>query len=465
MPRQNNNTSSSTSGSAKPKARRRRQRQAPRLSSDAASSADDGIYAPARHLRLRASDENSNKLRAVSARLPPDPPPPCLAPSRDFLADLAAVLVFMGAILFFLAVVPVLIVAAVLVLHAQWTLPVVFAYAVYVRLFDWCSPVRGGWRDTASLLGRTITDSPLWRFYRRYFSATLVRTAPLPPSRNYIFCAHPHGVYCLGHFANIITNRAHFQDLFPGIVVKSATLPVNFWIPIWREVMLAIGFVSCERAAIQAVLARPTFSPSFSLDFGFRERKTSNDGIPRRDSGVDCRDPWILKETLDSESTSSCDTGGSGKALFLAIGGAEEFMLMQPGTMDLVVKKRKGFARVAIETGPARGPGVPVGATHNGTPLGPPGARALSSTTRRLARFAVPIITGRWGTPFPRRGVRLVTVIGAPIHPPPLAAGESLRHEDVDLLHARYLEALKELYEQHKDTYFAHRVKDMEFVQ
>ena len=40
-----------------------------------------------------------------------------------------------------------------------------------------------------------------------------------------------------------------------------------------------------------------------------------------------------------------------GRAVALAVGGAEESLLSRPHTLDLVVKKRQGFIRVALQTG------------------------------------------------------------------------------------------------------------------
>lgn len=42
-----------------------------------------------------------------------------------------------------------------------------------------------------------------------------------------------------------------------------------------------------------------------------------------------------------------------GKAIALAVGGAEESLLSRPHTLDLVLKKRQGFIRIALQTGTA----------------------------------------------------------------------------------------------------------------
>jgi len=40
-----------------------------------------------------------------------------------------------------------------------------------------------------------------------------------------------------------------------------------------------------------------------------------------------------------------------GRAVALAVGGAKESLLSRPHTLDLVLKKRQGFIRIALQTG------------------------------------------------------------------------------------------------------------------
>src|SRR5277367_6599308 len=42
---------------------------------------------------------------------------------------------------------------------------------------------------------------------------------------------------------------------------------------------------------------------------------------------------------------------GPGSAITIVVGGAEESLHARPGVMELVLKKRHGFIRMAIETG------------------------------------------------------------------------------------------------------------------
>jgi len=42
---------------------------------------------------------------------------------------------------------------------------------------------------------------------------------------------------------------------------------------------------------------------------------------------------------------------GPGSAITIVVGGAEESLHARPGVMELVLKKRHGFIRLAIESG------------------------------------------------------------------------------------------------------------------
>lgn len=53
-------------------------------------------------------------------------------------------------------------------------------------------------------------------------------------------------------------------------------------------------------------------------------------------------------------SRSSCKAvlkSGPGRSIAIVIGGAAESLNARPGTIDLVLKKRLGFVKIAVETG------------------------------------------------------------------------------------------------------------------
>ena len=46
-----------------------------------------------------------------------------------------------------------------------------------------------------------------------------------------------------------------------------------------------------------------------------------------------------------------CAYSGKGQSIMIAIGGATESLYSAPGTMHLVLRRRTGFVRVALQTG------------------------------------------------------------------------------------------------------------------
>ena len=88
-----------------------------------------------------------------------------------------------------------------------------------------------------------------------YFPCKLVKTADLNPNENYIMGYHPHGVYALSAFANILFS-SNFQKNFPGIQPRGSTLTINFYLPIWREICMAYGTISVDRQVIYNTLTR-----------------------------------------------------------------------------------------------------------------------------------------------------------------------------------------------------------------
>ncbi|KRZ15928.1 2-acylglycerol O-acyltransferase 2 [Trichinella zimbabwensis] len=58
----------------------------------------------------------------------------------------------------------------------------------------------------------------MWDHLRDYFPIELIKTADLPPDRNYLFGYHPHGIMSFGAFCNFCTEATNFSQLFPGVV-------------------------------------------------------------------------------------------------------------------------------------------------------------------------------------------------------------------------------------------------------
>lgn len=160
-------------------------------------------------------------------------------------------------------------------------------------------------RNSCERGGRTIEyfrNFFLWRHFAYYFSANSCLSTPinLDPKRNYIFAAFPHGVISIGATIDFRSNHGNFKKHFPNHTAYSITLPVNFNIPFYRDLILAVGSCSSTKKSIEYLLSDPN--------------------------------------------------GGNGVGI--VAGGAAEAMLCEPGGIyKLALRQRKGFIKLALKHG------------------------------------------------------------------------------------------------------------------
>eukprot|EP00775_Hariotina_reticulata_P013889 gene13889-14008_t len=130
-----------------------------------------------------------------------------------------------------------------------------------------------------------------------YFNAQLIKTSDLDPQGRYIFAAYPHGITAISGWIFFATEACGFSQLFPGLRPWCLTLGSNFKCPGLREYCMMYGLRSCERGACISMLKKP------------------------------------------------------GSSIILFPGGAAEALVMQQGQYKLILRRRKGFARLALQSG------------------------------------------------------------------------------------------------------------------
>lgn len=74
-----------------------------------------------------------------------------------------------------------------------------------------------------------------------YFPMRLVKTAELPPDRNYVAGVHPHGIVGFATYVTFCTQGTDFSALFPGIRRFPCTLMMQYWFPLRREALMLTG--------------------------------------------------------------------------------------------------------------------------------------------------------------------------------------------------------------------------------
>jgi 2-acylglycerol O-acyltransferase 2 len=176
--------------------------------------------------------------------------------------------------------------------------PILLPYLIYVLLSN------AGTSGQLSHRSEWIRRSKIWSLFAGYFPARLHRTAELEPTRKYIFGYHPHGIISHGAFVAFATEALGFSQLFPGITNTLLTLDSNFRIPLYRDYALRLGLASVSRESCENILSK-----------GGRNGE------------------------------------GMGRAITIVVGGARESLDAKPGSLKLVLKRRKGFVKLAIRAG------------------------------------------------------------------------------------------------------------------
>ncbi len=130
-------------------------------------------------------------------------------------------------------------------------------------------------------------------------------------------------------------------------------------------------------------------------------------------------------------------------------GGVKEVFLMdpsRPNELVLYLKKRKGFVKLALETGTPICPVFCFGLDGSFAHLIPRGP--IISKVSGLMGFTPLLFFGRWGIPFGiPRPQKIHVVVGKPIDVP---LRYSVTEEDINYYHGLFLTEMQSLFEQHK---------------
>jgi len=267
-------------------------------------------------------------------------------------------------------------------------------YVAWVFVYDQRAP------STGTRMNLWVRRLPYWKYFRDYFPAELVKTADLDPNKSYIFGAHPHGIIGLSLWANFSNEYSGFRELYPGVDVRLGTLTTNFQIPLVREYNLAIGLADVSKPTIMS----------------------------------------LLKKHI---------------SIIIVVGGAAESLNARPGNTELVLQGRKGFVKLALQTGSSLVPIYSFGENELYDQLPNPegsAVRKFQEWTKSHLGWTLPIINGRgvWNYSYgllPRRH-HIMTVIGSPIDCPKI---EEPSEEQVNEYHTKYIQSLSQLYEDFKE--------------
>uniref|UniRef100_A0A8C0KJW8 Acyltransferase n=1 Tax=Canis lupus dingo TaxID=286419 RepID=A0A8C0KJW8_CANLU len=275
-----------------------------------------------------------------------------------------------------------------------WSISVL--YLVWLFL-DWDTPNQGecGWTCTQ---GAEMGGQCLQRFFHPSLCPKLVKTAELPPDRNYVVGCHPHGIMCMGTFCNFVTEANNFSKQFPGIQTSPGVVTAPY-------LLMYAGLCSVNRRSLDFILSKPQ----------------------------------------------------PGQAVAIVVGGAHESLFAIPGMHCLVLRNRKGFVRLALRHGASLVPVYSFGENDifNFKAFPTNSWQYLCQITiKKIMKFSPCIFWGRglfsadsWGLlPFAKP---ITTVVGRPI---PVPQRLNPTEEEVDHYHMLYMEALEQLFEEHKES-------------
>ncbi|XP_034246890.1 2-acylglycerol O-acyltransferase 1-like [Thrips palmi] len=227
-----------------------------------------------------------------------------------------------------------------------------------------------------------------------YYPLRVVRAAgcELDPRRNYILDAHPHGFMQLATLGAVLLSEK-VPAAFPGMTFRAAGASYLVHLPIVREVALSLGTISSSERSIRHALQHP----------------------------------------------------GHGLALLVMSGAKEETLRLSDDSYNLYLKRR-GFCRVALLEGASLVPVLIFGKIHAyRQPF-----KNLSSWFHQKTGWRLVLPFGRgifqpYLGPLPHR-VPHTYVIGAPLL---VDRTENPTKEQIEDLHERYVEKLKQLYEEY----------------
>jgi hypothetical protein len=228
----------------------------------------------------------------------------------------------------------------------------------------------------------------IWHLIQSHLNVELVREQALDASKKYIFGVYPHGILILSRPA--IYGGA-FESLFPGVDIRTLGATPMFWVPGSRELCLWMGAVDAAKKTAMRVLTK------FSL--------------------------------------------------MIYPGGSAEIFLTDPESKITTLVARKGFIKLAIQSGVDIVPAFVFGEKwlYHRAHL----PRFVQNFFMKTLRLPLIIFWGQWFTWLPLRR-HLSVVFGTPIHVKQI---DEPTVEQINAVYNTYITAIQDIFERYKKTY------------
>ncbi|KAA8642170.1 diacylglycerol acyltransferase type 2A [Aspergillus tanneri] len=180
----------------------------------------------------------------------------------------------------------------------------------------------------------------------------------------------------------------------------------------------------------------------------------------------------VSRESCENLLTKGgADGEGMGRAITIVIGGARESLHALPYSLRLVLKRRKGFIKLAIRTGADLVPVLAFGENDLYEQVRPdqhPFIHKLQMLVKQTMGFTIPLFHARGvfnydvGLMPYRRPLNII--VGSPIQVVQERDRSKIDDEYINHLHEKYVLELERLWEQWKDVYAKNRTSELEII-
>ncbi len=303
---------------------------------------------------------------------------------------------------------------------------IALAYLLIYTNFYWLTLLYTAWYvyDTNSCYtggysSNRLRNSRVWKHFCQYFPLQLIKTCDIDASRNYIFAMHPHGIMCLSGFGNFCTDGTGVSQLFPSLNFHVLMLKWLFFMPLTRELLMLAGGSSVSKDTFYEVL---------------------NGGLNKE----------------------------KGQVCVVVVGGAEESLEARDDVYRLILKRRKGFIRMALKTGASLVPVISFGENDLFCQMENPTGSKLRAFQDRMKHWTSVGFPCWWGRGLSEKSFGwlafrrpVYTVVGRPIE---VAMCAEPGEAEVDELHAAYLKELERLFDEFKGRFGAGESSVLEFI-
>lgn len=249
--------------------------------------------------------------------------------------------------------------------------------------------------------------NPIWKYLKSYFPVKLHKTCDIDSNFNYIFACAPHAIVPYGPAVEFSTVQGEFCKLFPGLRTHLLSLKSFFYYPLSREYFYSFGACAATEKCLKYILTQ---------------------------------------------------TETKGQVCCIIVGGSKEMTYTLHGdTYFLIMKSRKGFIRVALETGTPLVPVFSFGEndlyiTKHVNETNHPFFYKVQNIFKQITGIGLPYFRGRgllsessFGfLPF-RKPINLV--IGKPIQ---VKRVNNPTQEQIDSLHELFMNEMLNLFETNK---------------